>query len=133
MLSSESQMTGGIGRERLTHFYTHHFIFNNPPDVENELISRTIGIDRVVDEFIYKMTHNCEVDWLYGTPCFKRSFLYGFFFFSTQILTNIESLVFLRQAAKLKSPCLRWSISGAIDCITNIFHGIKGQSLASSG
>ncbi|KAL1872315.1 hypothetical protein VTK73DRAFT_1546 [Phialemonium thermophilum] len=57
-------MTGGVGRTRLSNFYRHHFIFNNSPDTELELISRTVGIDRVVDEFIYKFTHNSYVDWM---------------------------------------------------------------------
>ncbi|KIX00867.1 uncharacterized protein Z518_09932 [Rhinocladiella mackenziei CBS 650.93] len=57
-------MTGGIGRERLTNFYRHHFIFNNPQNTEMVLVSRTIGIDRVVDEFIFKFTHDREIDWL---------------------------------------------------------------------
>ncbi|KAE8133820.1 LEA domain protein [Aspergillus pseudotamarii] len=57
-------MTGGIGRHNLTRFYRDNFIFSNPPDTQNELISRTIGIDRVVDEFIMTFTHNSEVDWL---------------------------------------------------------------------
>ncbi|GCB20754.1 hypothetical protein AAWM_03639 [Aspergillus awamori] len=58
------KMTGGIGRDELTRFYRDHFIFNNPPDTKNELISQTIGIDRVVDEFIMTFTHDPEVDWL---------------------------------------------------------------------
>lgn len=58
-------MTGGIGRENLTNFYRDHFIFANPADTELELISRTVGIDRVIDEFIFKMTHDKIVDWLY--------------------------------------------------------------------
>ncbi|RMZ77576.1 hypothetical protein DV737_g4261, partial [Chaetothyriales sp. CBS 132003] len=57
-------MTGGIGREALTNFYRHNFIFNNSADTEMELISRIIGIDRVVDEFIFKFTHDRELDWL---------------------------------------------------------------------
>jgi carboxymethylenebutenolidase len=57
-------MTGGIGRTKLTSFYSDHFVFKNPEDTEMELISRTIGIDRIVDEFIFKFTHNLEVDWL---------------------------------------------------------------------
>lgn len=60
-------LTGGIGREELTDFYTNHFIFSNPEDVELELISRTVGIDRVVDEFIFKCTHNRTIDWLLPT------------------------------------------------------------------
>ncbi|OJJ33529.1 hypothetical protein ASPWEDRAFT_744861 [Aspergillus wentii DTO 134E9] len=55
-------MTGGIGRDQLTHFYRDHFIFSNSRDIKNKLISRTIGIDRVVDEFIMTMTHDSKVD-----------------------------------------------------------------------
>lgn len=58
------QLTGGIGRARLSKFYLNHFIFNNPDDTELDLISRTIGTDRVVDEFIFCFTHDKEVDWL---------------------------------------------------------------------
>ncbi|KAF2846812.1 hypothetical protein T440DRAFT_492386 [Plenodomus tracheiphilus IPT5] len=43
-------MTGGIGRSNLTAFYTHHFVFSNPPDTTLSLVSRTVGIDRVIDE-----------------------------------------------------------------------------------
>ncbi|KAL4921385.1 LEA domain protein [Aspergillus aurantiobrunneus] len=45
-------ITGGIGREKLTNFYRDHIIFSNPRDIESHLISRTVGIDRVVDEAI---------------------------------------------------------------------------------
>lgn len=58
------QLTGGIGRDRLSYFYQNHFVFNNPEDAELELISRTVGIDRVIDEFIYKFTHDTQIDWL---------------------------------------------------------------------
>ncbi|KAK4446910.1 hypothetical protein QBC34DRAFT_410598 [Podospora aff. communis PSN243] len=57
-------LTGGIGRESLTDFYRNHFIFSNPDDAELELVSRTVGIDRVVDEFLFTCTHNRIVDWL---------------------------------------------------------------------
>lgn len=57
-------MTGGLGRTRLSHFYLHHFIFSNPDDTAIELISRTIGTDRIVDEFIFSLTHVKQVDWL---------------------------------------------------------------------
>lgn len=62
-------MTGGIGQERLTAFYTHHFVFANPADTALELVSRTVGADRVVDEFVFKLTHDRQVDWLLpGVP-----------------------------------------------------------------
>ncbi|KAI4644819.1 uncharacterized protein J4E79_010954 [Alternaria viburni] len=57
-------MTGGVGQERLTAFYTHHFVFSNPPDTALALVSRTVGIDRVIDEFIFTLTHTKEVPWL---------------------------------------------------------------------
>lgn len=59
------QMTGGIGRKDLSSFYQHNFIFNNSADTELELISRTKGIDRIVDEFIFKFTHDQILDWMY--------------------------------------------------------------------
>ncbi|KAL4783697.1 hypothetical protein BJX76DRAFT_368170 [Aspergillus varians] len=62
-------ITGGIGREKLSSFYANHFIFNNPDDTTMELVSRTIGIDRVVDEFVMCFTHDKPVDWLIpGVP-----------------------------------------------------------------
>ncbi|KAG5727740.1 hypothetical protein E4T56_gene20784 [Termitomyces sp. T112] len=62
-------MTGGVGRENLTAFYRNHFIFSNPPDAAMQAISRTIGPDRVVDEFIFNFTHDRIVDWLLpGVP-----------------------------------------------------------------
>ncbi|KAL4923702.1 uncharacterized protein BDV17DRAFT_233383 [Aspergillus undulatus] len=57
-------LTGGIGRAKLSKFYLNHFIFNNPDDTKLELISRTVGVDRVVDEFIFCLTHNKIIDWL---------------------------------------------------------------------
>lgn len=56
--------TGGIGRANLTAFYRDHFIFSNPDDARLELVSRTVGIDRVVDEFLFNCTHNRVIDWL---------------------------------------------------------------------
>ncbi|GKT53865.1 carboxymethylenebutenolidase [Colletotrichum tofieldiae] len=62
-------LTGGVGRGRLTNFYRDHFIFNNPDDTELELVSRTVGIDRVIDEFVFKCTHDKVIDWLLpGVP-----------------------------------------------------------------
>lgn len=68
-------MTGGIGRSSLTKFYRDNFIFNNSLDTTLDLISRTIGIDRVIDEFIYKFTHDREIDWLLPgiPPTFQRA------------------------------------------------------------
>lgn len=61
--------TGGIGRTSLSSFYANEFIFSNAKDTELELISRTVGIDRVVDEFLFKFTHDTVVNWILpGVP-----------------------------------------------------------------
>ncbi|PNY28980.1 Uncharacterized protein TCAP_01100 [Tolypocladium capitatum] len=76
-------MAGGMGREQLTAFYRDHFIFwypprprrpqssrrmtyvaSNPPDTALQPLSRTIGPDRIVDEFIFTCTHTLPIPWL---------------------------------------------------------------------
>ncbi|KAJ8102921.1 hypothetical protein POJ06DRAFT_59046 [Lipomyces tetrasporus] len=57
-------LTGGIGRSKLAQFYKDHFVFSNPDDTALELVSRTVGIDRVIDEFIFSFTHTKMIDWL---------------------------------------------------------------------
>jgi carboxymethylenebutenolidase len=57
-------MTGGMGREQLREFYSHRFIPQMPPDTEIIPISRTIGNDQLVDEMIFKFTHNIKMDWM---------------------------------------------------------------------
>lgn len=57
-------MTGGTGYTELKHFYTHHFIHNNPADTKMVPISRVVGVDRIVDEFVLCFTHDREIDWL---------------------------------------------------------------------
>jgi carboxymethylenebutenolidase len=57
-------MTGGVGHEQLKRFYAHHFIPVNPPDFRLTPISRTVGTDTIVDEFIVHFTHTTQMDWL---------------------------------------------------------------------
>ncbi|KAF5388214.1 hypothetical protein D9615_000053 [Tricholomella constricta] len=67
--SDGPQMTGGVRRENLTAFYRDHFIFANPPDTAMQVVSRTVGPDRVIDEFIFSFTHDRIVDALLpGVP-----------------------------------------------------------------
>lgn len=57
-------LTGGSGREELLDFYAKYFIPQMPPDGEMKPVSRTIGHDRLVDEFIFEFTHTVRMDWL---------------------------------------------------------------------
>ena len=57
-------MTGGVGYEKLHHFYTHHFVNSNPPDTALVPISRTVGATQVVDEMLFSFTHTSEIPWM---------------------------------------------------------------------
>jgi carboxymethylenebutenolidase len=57
-------MTGGYGHANLLRFYRDHFIPDNPADMRTIPISRTIGVDRVVNEGILCFTHDREIEWM---------------------------------------------------------------------
>ena len=57
-------MTGGVNRQQLAHFYGNYFIPQMPQDTEIIPISRTVGNERIVDEFVFKFTHSLQMDWL---------------------------------------------------------------------
>lgn len=57
-------MTGGVGRKELSRFYINHFLHANPDDMELTPVSRTIGANQLVDEFIISFTHDREIDWM---------------------------------------------------------------------
>ena len=62
-------MTGGRGRGELLEFYARHFIPQMPADTEIAPVCRTVGQGRVVDEIIFKFTHDVEMDWMLpGVP-----------------------------------------------------------------
>jgi len=57
-------MTGGVGQDQLRDFYSQRFIPQMPPDTSMTTVSRTIGIDRVVDEMVFEFTHTIKMDWM---------------------------------------------------------------------
>jgi carboxymethylenebutenolidase len=57
-------MTGGVGHDELREFYSKRFIPQMPPDTAMTPVSRTIGIDRVVDEMVFEFTHTIKIDWM---------------------------------------------------------------------
>ncbi|KAF2269084.1 hypothetical protein CC78DRAFT_487368 [Lojkania enalia] len=62
-------LEGGIGRRHLQEFYTEFFIPSLVEDFDMRLVSRTVGVDRVVDEMVVSFTHTDEVDWILpGVP-----------------------------------------------------------------
>ena len=62
-------MTGGSGGEGVRRFYSEHFVNQIPKDAKVTPISRTVGKDQVVDEFIVSFTHDTQWDYLLpGVP-----------------------------------------------------------------
>jgi carboxymethylenebutenolidase len=62
-------MTGGYGKPALRRFYSQDFISKMPPDTELKPISRTVGVDQLVDEMIFSFTHTMEMPWMLpGVP-----------------------------------------------------------------
>jgi len=57
-------MTGGFGGHAVRRFYSEHFVNQMPKDAQVTPISRTIGEDQVVDEFILSFTHEAQWDYL---------------------------------------------------------------------
>jgi carboxymethylenebutenolidase len=54
-------MTGGVGHDQLKRLYKYHFIGVNPPDFALIPISRIVGADCVVDEFIMRFRPSNEL------------------------------------------------------------------------
>ena len=62
-------LSGGVGPADLQRFYNDYFIFANPPSLRLTLISRTVGVDRVVDEMHVTFKHTAEIPWMLpGVP-----------------------------------------------------------------
>jgi carboxymethylenebutenolidase len=57
-------MTGGVGHDELRDFYSQRFIPQMPPNTAMTPVSRTIGVDRVVDEMVFEFTHTIKMDWM---------------------------------------------------------------------
>ena len=56
--------TGGVGRQGVRDFYKNYFVGKWPADVRVIPISRTVGKDVVVDEFVVTFTHDVQLDFM---------------------------------------------------------------------
>ena len=45
-------------------FYGTHFIPKMPADTTLRLLARTVGKDRLIDEFVFSFTHDIAMDWM---------------------------------------------------------------------
>jgi carboxymethylenebutenolidase len=62
-------LTGGRGPEEMLEFYERHFIAKMPVDTQITPVCRTVGQGRVIDEMIFRFTHDIQMDWMLpGVP-----------------------------------------------------------------
>lgn len=57
-------MIGGIGQAQLFRFYNDYFIGKGPASLTFKLLSRTLGVDRIVDEMLVSFKHTDEIPWI---------------------------------------------------------------------
>ena len=90
-------MTGGIGQKDVARFYSEFLIPKNPPSLAMRLLSRTIGVDRVVDELFLTFKHTHEMPWMLpGVPPTNKT-----------VQIALVSVVRIR-AGKLESEHMYW-------------------------
>ena len=57
-------LTGGDGRAAVRRFYERLFVGKWPADTKVTRISRTVGVDQVVDELIVSFTHDVPLEFM---------------------------------------------------------------------
>jgi carboxymethylenebutenolidase len=55
---------GGRGREEVYNFYHNQFLCQLPADISAVPISQAVGKDILVEEAVYRFTHDQVMDWL---------------------------------------------------------------------
>jgi hypothetical protein len=115
-------MTGGIGKRALYHFYNDLFIPGNPPSLRTQLISRTVGVNRVVDEFVISFKHSCEMPWILpGVPATNKT-----------VSIAIVSIITVR-GSKLEHEHVYWDQASVLQQIGAISAENVPQALKSKG
>lgn len=66
-------LTGATGEHALRRFYQEFFLPGVPPSLRITLVSRTVGVDKIVDEVVLAFRHTCEIPWMLpGVPATDR-------------------------------------------------------------
>ncbi|RKN03457.1 dienelactone hydrolase family protein [Streptomyces radicis] len=55
---------GGVGHDMLLRFYKYHFVDVHPDDTKMIPVSRTVGVNRIVQELVLCFTHDREIPYL---------------------------------------------------------------------
>jgi carboxymethylenebutenolidase len=69
---------GGRGRDGVFKFYHDSFLAQLPADIGPTPISRTVGSSTLVEEAVYHLTHDRQLDWMIpGVPATGRHIAFG--------------------------------------------------------
>ena len=69
-LNSVPVMSGGVDYAGVKDFYSNHLVGKFfPPDVEMNVVSRTIDDNQIVEELVITFTHTTVIDWM--LPCIQ--------------------------------------------------------------
>lgn len=115
-------LTGGVGKRALFHFYNDFFIPGNPPSLKTQLISRTVGVNRVIDEFVISFKHTQEMPWILpGVPATNKV-----------VTVALVSIVTIR-GGKLEHEHVYWDQASVLAQIGAISADNVPQDLKSKG
>lgn len=115
-------MTGAVGQKDLFLFYRDYFISKNPPSLRIKLVSRTMGVDRVVDEMIISFKHTQEVPWMLpGVPATNKD-----------VHVAVVSIVCIR-GGKLHHESLYWDQSSVLVQVGLLDPKLVPQSMKKQG
>lgn len=115
-------LTGGVGKRALFHFYNDFFIPGNPPSLKTQLISRTVGVNRVIDEFVISFKHTQEMPWILpGVPATNKV-----------VTVALVSIITIR-GGKLEHEHIYWDQASVLSQIGAISAENVPQELKSKG
>lgn len=115
-------LEGGVGRKKLEEFYREFFIPSLVEDFEIRLVSRTVGVDRVVDEMFVSFTHTDDVDWILpGVPPTNK-----------RVEVAVVSIVVVR-GGKLLSEHMYWDQASVLVQVGLLDPSVVPKRLKSQG
>jgi hypothetical protein len=117
-------LTGGSTASDLQNFYSNHFLTSSPTSLRMKLLSRTTGVDRIIDEFLLSFTHTHPIPWL--LPSIPRT--------NKPVQVPMVSVVAVR-GGQLVSERVYWDQAsvlvqiGLLDPVLGVPKGLKGKGM----
>lgn len=106
----------------LRDFFAHAYIPAGPVDQGVRLLSRTVGVDRIVDEMLFSCQHTAEIPWLLpGVPPTNRD------------IKVIVVVVASFSASQITRQSLYWDQAGVLVQVGLLDPGLVPTTKAAKG